>query len=1323
MKNRLIRSLLSLALVASLLLPGCALALKPGDPGEFAVSSDMLLDSESTFRSKDINNIIKTLDGYVTSDSDINFSDEEIICYNDTKVPIEVADKGDIVEVYNSDDIIQWVQKLKLSNDQIAKLWEEYKLGGMPPEAVNTVISNWDTLVENYKKFYEGYGLKPGDIEKLISQIQGELKAKVPELPSIFDEKVKVTPRTDPDGDKSKTLGKVRDRARAILLAWANDLYQKNKKLMLGKVSAGTQVYADSDYYDPEKATHFSNQYNLLNNMDSDSTFAMLGNVYDQINALEDYSGPLNVPKLDAKGQLQYDENGQVVYEKKNKADITPKDFMAMGLEQYAAYTKILHPEMTDAEIAGTVTYKNLQELASSDSKAAEVLTDLSGPDHAWDGKTGNLGFSDPELKKNLDEKTQRDLEKQLDDAKSMVDPNTPAVTTVNNVAMIMFSSPGVTNDGFGSFSTTNMDQTVSTREQIARLQKAYKNEANNIEHEIPMAGKTAEEIYEAVCRDIVYENDTMLDQTSSACYAHDESWSDNPLGEYHGYTVDPSDYDIASPAEIFVSELKSNPQLFDSDGKFIDHEENNKAVADIYSRSVSGLTSQKTSFTYDDYVIEPSPQGAIVTVGNGIVTAEASMRMEKEINSAVDAYAGVGIKLKNVSAKTGYYMANSSSGEIGIIDLSDPNEAQAYREAVEMTERMSWRDSGTLSSDGVNLDDFESNLRYCYDKYGVDRSKADAICASCEMQKELSGTNVANIHMSYDSYTGTAVSDSLANSVVGVNPLLYVIMDEPLPEVTEKQVKADIKTPTDLNDELGEITVKEYSGKSEEELSKEFLGQYMTDKSGFMPASEFMTDANRSIWYELNPEIYANEKGGLFSYESDVGVLGFFARAMGFEVLNTVTGQIEHIQGATGNNGYIGFCAASNGYIYTQNAAGEWGFIKKEDYLKIVKQCASDHGVDPNLIGNVYVYVDSNGKQQIGLEYDIAAGLLGAGNPLPLNKLKELMDEYERSLKDMAEEDGVGEDMIDWDGLGDILGDFNPANMDDWREAIKKYLESQGYNFTDGDVDAILQIIKNVLTDEDIQNILNPPDGDPDEEPQDENPDDDSNNWTWEDIVRMFEEMFGPFPDGTDIPQFIIEHLPEFLLTYNGQKLFTVNRIITKQISGITVDKTSSQVRTGGYMWDMTYPSGAKDTRYGQSFTVILAKGTTSGQAYTNVQDIYLETTSYDYKEEWVLEGLDKNYVIYSREIKGYLPGHDSEGTNVLRSVVHYGESHEQKLNFVSYTTDEEAEDPSNIIGTGTVEKFVTTGTWINGVLVVQQTGTEIDAGVAPETSTYRVD
>ena len=110
----------------------------------------------------------------------------------------------------------------------------------------------------------------------------------------------------------------------------------ENKKLMLGKVSAGTQVYADSDYYDPEKATHFSNQYNLLNNMDSDSTFAMLGNVYDQINALEDYSGPLNVPKLDAKGQLQYDENGQVVYEKKNKADITAIDANELTPYHYA---------------------------------------------------------------------------------------------------------------------------------------------------------------------------------------------------------------------------------------------------------------------------------------------------------------------------------------------------------------------------------------------------------------------------------------------------------------------------------------------------------------------------------------------------------------------------------------------------------------------------------------------------------------------------------------------------------------------------------------------------------------------------------------------------------------------------------------------------------------------------------------------------------------------------------------------------------------------------------------------------------------------------
>ena len=1323
MKNRWLKTILSLMLAIAMILPGLAYADKEYHVGETVpveIPGDYLVPDVYTEASKDIEKILNEFGATATSDSDINFSDSELLYFTDTEVPIKVVTQGEIEQVYSNEDIIQWAQKLKLSSDTIKRLWEEYGRGALPPEFVNDVKSGWETLATKYKDFYSKFGLTETDIEKLVKQARGSLEETVPELPALMDDEVTVTSRTDLQAEVDKTLGQIRDEERAILAAWAASLYNKAKKIMGAKVPAGTQVYADSDLYDPEKVTSFNNNYSLLSNVGDANAPAMLEMVYEMVEATGNGDqDPLSVPVLDEKGHPVLDENGNQTYKTVDRSKLSIQDASAMSLFIYESIMKAQNPEMSIEDIRATATYKQLQEVATDEGKARVLLDEL--------GAGSNQGFATPEMKAALNAKNQAELEKQLERAKAMLDPNNPAVTTETNTAVWVFAD---TSSGENAFSSNNLDATANTREKIKVIQAGYMKEAAQIEGNLPMGGQTPEQMLETICTDLQENCSAGPIFSSSAignCYAVDDTWSSHPMGNYYGLGTE--DADIADPADLFVMGLKDHPELFDSNGRFIDTPENSKVVSEIYQQSVSMITGRNMNFRDSDYVV-PISSGAFTTTGNGVVTAEASARMEKEITETVAALESVGIKMDNVRTKTGYYIANGTETGTGIIDLSDPKEAEAYRECLRNTDRMHWQNEGQVAAYGVDLVKLEENIRYYYDLYGVDPSHTDAICASIEMQRELSGSDYANINTSYGNYTGTKVSESLTNSMVDVDPLLYLIMDEDLPTTLTKEVPLGSPiSPTDLPSEgeapdFGTVTTTETVGVSQSDLKKSFLTDYITEENGFIPASVFMTDANKHIWYEMNPEIYGKETGGLFSQESSVGIFGEIARYVsGFEVENTVTGQIEHIQGATDNNGYIGFCAASNGYIYMQDANGNWGFMKKEDYLNnAVKKCATDHGVDPALIGNVYVYVDDNGKQCIGVEYDVGSMILGAGNPIPLDKLKELMGEYKKKLKDLAEADGVGDDMIDWSGLGDIMDNFDPTKMDDWRDWVKDYLKELGYDFTDEEIDAIIEIIRQVLTDPDLQDALDPRDKE-DDSGEDKDDNEEKESWTWEEILKMFEEMFGPKPTDIEDTQWIIEHLPEFLETYGGQKLFTVNRIITKQLSDVAVEKSSTTYRQGGYTWMITQGGDTRPGGSGVSTSMTLVSGPNTATAYAKLQNVYVETLSYDYKEEWVLEGLDKNYVIYTREIKGYIPGQENDGRNVLKSVVNYGQPTDTEV-YSRTIIPVEPEPTDNIIGEG-ITTWINTqrGWWMNGVRYTQYAANPVTVQTVEETSTYRVD
>ena len=220
MKNRWLKTILSLMLAIAMILPGLAYADKEYHVGETVpveIPGDYLVPDVYTEASKDIEKILNEFGATATSDSDINFSDSELLYFTDTEVPIKVVTQGEIEQVYSNEDIIQWAQKLKLSSDTIKRLWEEYGRGALPPEFVNDVKSGWETLATKYKDFYSKFGLTETDIEKLVKQARGSLEETVPELPALMDDEVTVTSRTDLQAEVDKTLGQIRDEERAIL--------------------------------------------------------------------------------------------------------------------------------------------------------------------------------------------------------------------------------------------------------------------------------------------------------------------------------------------------------------------------------------------------------------------------------------------------------------------------------------------------------------------------------------------------------------------------------------------------------------------------------------------------------------------------------------------------------------------------------------------------------------------------------------------------------------------------------------------------------------------------------------------------------------------------------------------------------------------------------------------------------------------------------------------------------------------------------------------------------------------------------------------------
>ena len=1421
MKTSLLKAILALVLAVTMLFPYVASAEPLGSVVNVEMPDDKQLPASVTDVARNKDSYVQSMDGYVSSDSDINVYDIDEF-FTDTEVPIQIVWSEDVEQVYTSEDVMQWAQKLHLSKDTIAKLWKEYSLGALPPEAVTTVSSKWADLINKYKKFYESFGLEPSEIEALIQDIEHRLNITPPGVDDlgVLQEEVTVSDRTDPTSEIKIMLGDIQAEMAAILKAWAEEKNKKARTINLAKIAAGNQVYEYPDLYDPEKRVVFEGgDATLFAMLDRDNTGTLLKEAMSMLGDIYQDNDVLKVPRRDKQGNILTDENGETVYSEVRFGDFTVGDFASLDWDNYVEKMKRLNPNMTDEEFLALPTTQTMAKLidpnrsqASKDSIVAELVG----------GDLKNKGFNKEELYNALVNMDIEALERNLQKSRDMLDPTQDGLDLYNtNTASLVLAEVGNVGSNDKVFAQEELDFTSQTRGTLQAVQWAYDDTFENVTSQTKnMVGKTPEQLLLAFEDSLGSNFSSYFGESSTQdhayCWIDDNGWVDHPLGELTGTGT--------TPADKLYEGLKNHPEWFNDVG-FTINDESLAGLESLYYESISSIMGINLEFSESDYV--PTDDS---TDTSYVVSEESATQMKKNINAAVDVCASLGLNVNNATAETGFSVIK--------FNMDDPNETQAYIEAMNNA-GLTWRDSNDSVADyAVDLNKLEKTIRDTYTSHGISEERITEVCSSIEMYMAKTGTNTAHLKTSFGNYTGAETQNNLISPGLDVDYALYYFMDVDIPEEVHEIELYDVPY-TDINNDMffkyhalengnvitiskdelpegllnpdrvksvpieedfGEVRPKDESdkkdknsswmdtfgdivaaggldmdhpddyipeinpdnlppirlrvtssrieGKKPEEIKKEWLEKYV-DNNEDIPYVTNLKDDNINYYYpggsqhdnpqpkegetpdphpdgtpsssglKINDTVYS----GNWYYDDDTW--GWFTRLGGIELDNNYTGQKVQIQGIKNELGLAIFFNATNGKYMLQDSMGKWRELTMDQITGLVKQTATDNGKDPNLIGNAFVYVD-NGDQRLGITAD-TAGLMDADNPLPLEKLKQMMGAHNVSLALLAILDGLDR-FISPDSFEDVWFLINPnavvdeETMVDWRKAAYEYFMERGIIFSAEELDQIYNLLYNFYNSQEYKDAYEEKKKEVEDEIKEEN-----EPWTWDEILAMFVAKFGPIPTDMDKTEYILAHLADFLETYNGQKLFTVNRIITKQVSDITVNKSSTKNRLGGYQWRLIYPSGSYSVGGGTSTSLpILYVGPNNTAAcYAQVQEVYLENTCYDYTEEWVLEGLDKNYVIYSREIKGYLPGSSGDGQNRLTSIVRYSPASEPQMIYSETHVGDEEENQTNNIGEGVITllgggKY---GLYLNGYLYVLGESSEIVMNAVPETSTYRVD
>lgn len=1359
MKHIRFKSVVAMILVISLFISSSALGeYHAGDVVYPTVSDedqakfpDVYTDAKAEIERREKEN-----SGSVSSDADIGRIDKDTK-FTGTTVPITYVTQGDMELVYDKDGVAQWAQSLQLSADTISKLFEHYKLGAYSPETVQEVVSGWEQVIKDYKDQQDSYGdqLDKMTLEKFVNSFKSKLKDAMPDkLDTSFmhdeDYNVEGTDRTfgvtDGTSGNGQSLGEIEAKMRGVILDWARKRYKQLEIIAGSSVPANYQVYESDALYDPSKQSNFKNTSSLLNNPNNDSTSLMLEQVYEIASQVKDTCevddsgnkvyGTLAVPQYDAQGNLKVDDDGKPVmkYVPANN-DLTIQDASAMALDQYVATMQTTNPDMPYEEVLKTPTGKTLLELASPGTADERRIT-------LYNEKFGNLdgvGFSDPRTKEALEKTSAEKLNESLQASYDLLDPSKGSVVQETNVSTLILTDDY---QGGNAFTNNQNDASLQTRALCTRIRDCYINAGNNITTgNMNLSGLTRDQVVRQISDDLStqgnqFENTASYDNPGFTDYETYQAWHNNPLG-------DPDWED--SGAYALNKSLDEHPELFDEQGKFVDTPENRKTLSDSYFSATSSITSINVEFNDDDYVYGENATGAQA----GVVSYDAAVDMGRNLEFNVfPTFENYGIKLGYTTTSTNYTGLS--------IDLSTPEKAEIWREVLEeqgLGSGKEFNTSGSGVTGTISISKLQESLTEKCESRGVDSAWALSVNQQLEHQKDLSGSDYAVVNSSYGGNTGAKTTNSVEPKMVDFDSSLYLFMGETPSETYYEKV---FVPATELEKQKAEhmygylpeecageyIMVPKTTGKSQAEISADFSKQYIEpEDSGFILASVFENDPNNEMIYgHPNTDIYANEDGSFLTFSAS-GFDGIIARNFSFgnmKFLNKKTGQIIQLDGVYqgifgGDLEYKRWCAATHDYMMVQDSQGNWGYISKENYQKALRKCAEDHGIDPSLVGAMYMYVDSDHKQHIGIDIDTASLILNPDNPLPIDELKKRMGEITKNIGDMADAEGVGNINIG-DEAGDVIEElakiFKPGSTAEWREWAIEYFKQQGITLTDEELDQILNIVEQLLQDEDFQLIFDK-DKHNDEEGEDEGENkgkEDSDSWSWDDLIKEFEKQFGKKPDDMTYIEYIETYLPEFLSTYSGQKLFNAKRIVTKQVSEVKLVKLDSKYRKGNFKWTKTKNGKPAGGGSGPSTSMVLSVGTNVAACSAQMQNVYMEQSCYNYYEYWVLEGVPGypgGMVIYQNEIKGQLPGDNSEGKNMFSSSVRYGVAAEEGV--CSFTYEVPEEEPNSIIGEGNVavtNKSTTYGFWLNGMKIIQNNGRgNVTVPTVTETTTYRID
>lgn len=365
-------------------------------------------------------------------------------------------------------------------------------------------------------------------------------------------------------------------------------------------------------------------------------------------------------------------------------------------------------------------------------------------------------------------------------------------------------------------------------------------------------------------------------------------------------------------------------------------------------------------------------------------------------------------------------------------------------------------------------------------------------------------------------------------------------------------------------------------------------------------------------------------------------------------------------------------YCAGTKGYVPIY--AGEQTFlVKAEKAEEMLRKKMHDQGYEEGIIGAVAL-TTMNGnysgynKPSRTTGYHSAVMITMGESNIPQYDWDDIfkwMGDHWIQMKDLFKLLDPQEDFKVPDGYDMTNDEYVQFVLDNTPQEliglVKKIIDS-------GKADDVMKVMDDIMNAQDktgeLSDLFGSPfksnTGNPDYDPfAEEIANDDTPFIFTPDEFLKWATDNGIIPPGTvvsdgDIYKMFREHVAEYLAQTSGENYVSVSRIITTKTKSATARKTGQVINMSGnsFEWRVSGPenyslgSGGSD----MSDTAHGTPGAYSAVAIERLRYVMEDVVTYDYVEEWVLDGTD--YVIYKRTISGsdaMLLG-DSGGQNVIR-------------------------------------------------------------------------